>query len=356
MKAINLDNIFEISKRNTIEAQRLASDCANLVTLPESSSPIPLKGFLSRIVSKFRFKPSNNQSITSSEFFHLKNAARQYIQLLADNDILAMEAIISVKNQIEYRLNYLAEKQEKTVKQLHDIVLKINHKFEDMQHRIEKLEETTALHSWIITIEEYGYSILPEQIRMLRIIHDFRSLKQDELTNNDIRCFKNALRRVQINPDKKTTIKNFIENLTSSNYPNKYTEEISKYTLLEIIDPQKVVDNISQPITSAILLFAESYAKNAQAVKVISDSYHNIPEKEAIAKIILENISTNGIDVHAEIENAHLALEIFTGLKLSLYFGNKKGLKCTNKSCGSNTISHTPGYCSQCGQYLQPIL
>lgn len=356
MNTINLDNILAISKRNSIEAQRLASDCANLVTLPESNSQTETKGFLSRVISKFKFTPNNNISITPSELSNLKNAARQYIQLLSDNDALAIEAIISVKNQIDYKLNYLAEKQDKTLDQLQNIIQKISSKFENLQHRIEKLEETTALHSWIITIEEYGYDTLPEQIRMLRIIHDFRSLKQDELSNSDIRCFRSALRRVQINPDDKTTIKNFVEGLVSSNYPNKYTEKIENYTLLEIIDPKKVIENISQPITSAILLFAENYARYAQAVKVVADNYNNIPEEEAISKIILDNISANGIDINTEIENSHLALEIFTGLKLSLYYGNKKGLACTNKYCSSNAISYFPGYCSSCGQYLQPIL
>jgi len=344
---------LKLAENNRLEAQRLALDCAQLLSVKtHQADAMKQQGFFQRLCKKFTGQQSV-ETINTNTLFQIQQKAFRYIELLNHNNLMVGESIITVKNQ----LNYIKADNIETKKAITQLAQKIKSKFESLERRIERLEVTTAIHGWLLTIEEFDYvRRFPKHMRLLNIVKDFRDIKTRDWTIDDIRCLKNAIRKSGIDPDETITIRQFLSGIAVENYPDKYSSILNHLLMVEDVDVKRVKTEVALPMLTAMYQFADQYVTNTGVIKRIVEKYPNIPAEQTVADIMVNIVQESGIDTEAETEYEHLALELLTGVNLAQYFASKKGFICSSSECLIHKQQKhyiSPGFCQECGKPLQ---
>jgi len=345
---------LKLAEFNRLEAQRLATDCAQLLSAStQTMGSLKGKGFFQRVWNKLGGRDDALRNLNINNLIQIQQKAFRYIELLNQNNLMMGESIITVKNQ----LNYIKADNIETKRAITVLAQKIKSKFESLERRIERLEITTAIHGWLLTIEEMEYvKRFSPHIRLLKIVKDFRDIKNKDWTISDIRCLKNAIRKSGIDPDETITLKDFLSGVAIENYPDRYSETINHLLMLDDVDTERVKSEMSLPMLSSIYQFADQYVTNSGVIQRVVQKYPHIPAQETVAGIMVDIIQESGIDIHAQVEYQHLALELLTGVNLAQYFATKRGFICPNSECIIHKQSKhylTPGFCQECGTKLK---
>ena len=345
-----LSRPLELARNNSFEAQRMATDCAQLLSSSTNRlEKIKNQGFFKRTANRLFGKTKDIEQANMNDMHQLQKMAFRYLELVNKNNIMMLDSIITVKNQLDYILSDNIE----TKKAITKLAGKIKSKYNAMEKRIERIEITTAIHGWLLTIEEFEYiESYPKYIRLLKIVDDFRNLKSKDWTISDIRCLKNALRKTDIHPNETISIEGFVTSIANDNYPNKYSDTINGMLMMESVDVERVNSQLSLPLLSAMYQFADKYVTNTEVIERIVKIHPDIPERETAAKLILEIIKEHNVDITTEVEHQHLVLELLTGVDMAKYFASKKGFICPSANCILNKQKHkfiVPGFCNECG-------
>ena len=346
-------NLLRLAKRNQLEAQRLAMDCARMLSFTtDQIEQIRDQGFFKRIANKFTGKSRETDLITKDNLTLMQEMSFRYMELLNENDLLLFDSVITLKNQ----LSYLKIENDKTKAVINEFVQYVANRFDEIETRIERLETTSAIHGWLLTIEEYNYNRFPIYIRLLKIVSDFRKLKPSGWTIPDIRCLRSALRKTNIDPDKKIVLRDFIKSIAIENYPGNYNAEINGVLLSNDVNIQKVEHQISLPVLISMYKFADKYVEQSGVIQRLAKQFPDIPPEDTAADLILEIIEEANIDLNTNTEHEHLALEFLSGVNMARYFSFKDGYVCINEHCiiakQKNRYS-SPGFCTECGEQLQ---
>lgn len=349
-----LVNILNLAKRNQLEAQRLAMDCARMLSFStDQIEHIKEQGFFKRIAGKFTGKFKKTDLIAKENFIRMQEMSFRYMELLNENDLLLFDSVITLKNQ----LNYLKIENDTTKKVINKFADDVTSRFGQLEKRIDRLETTSSIHGWLLTIEEFDYESYPIYIRLLKIVEDFRNLKPSDWTIADIRCLRNALRKTNIHPDKHVVLRDFIKSIAIENYPDNYNTEINGVLLLDDVDIQNVENQISLPVLISMYKFADKYVEQSGLIQRLVKQFPDMPPEDTATNLIVEIIEEANVDLDTNIKHEHLALEFLSGVNMARYFAFDAGYLCNNKNCiifKQKKKYSLPGFCTECGQQLQP--
>ncbi|MBF0412597.1 MAG: hypothetical protein HQK70_07795 [Desulfamplus sp.] len=344
-----------IAKNNALEAQRMAMDCAQLLsTSSDRLESIKNQGFFQRLKSKFSGAARESEIASKEDLLQMQKMSFRFLELINKNDVLLLDSMITVKNQLDY---ILADSID-TKQALSTLAKGLTEKFKSVERRIGDLEKTTELHNWLLTIEEFDYQEFPKYVRLLKLVSDFRDLKPKDWTINDIRCLKSAFRKNEINPSETVSIENFVKSIAIEIYPNRFFDEVNRLLISDSVDVKRVVADLSMPLISAMYQFSDRYLVNADVIARLVKRFPDVPAEETAASIILDIIKEHKIDISAEIEHQHLALELLNGVNLAKYFASSKGFMCCNPDCinhKQNKRYFEPGYCDECTSNLDLV-
>ena len=317
----NLSDAINLTIDHEMEAQRLAADCARLLSYSLNRlEELKSQSFFKRIVHRFKGRSMEIAAANQNDLIELQKMSFRYLELINERQAITMDSIITIKNQ----LNYIMSDNLETKESLLLLVDKIKDRFQSNKRRIEKLEMTSSIHGWLLTIEEFEYKErYPIYIRLLKIVDDFRKLKPRDWTFNDIRCLTNALRRCGIVPNEEISIKEFVEKLASENMHNGYFNEIKDMLKFHQIDVKKIVEELSLPLLCTLYQFAKEYENKATLFTAIEEKFPGSLPEIALPYLINESLSQNGIDIESKAEHQHLSLEFLTGINMAKHFASK---------------------------------
>jgi hypothetical protein len=349
----SLTRAVELAKNNKLEAQRLALDASRI--LADSSArheEIKRQGYFQRLRDRLTGKKLENEMANVQDFHQLQQMSFRYLEIISQNDLLMMESIATIKNQ----LNYLVADNLDTKRAITNLADKLKSKIDTLEHRIERLETTTAIHGWLLTIDELDYcDRYPINIRVLSIVKDFRAMKDRDWTITDMRCLKSALRKTNIQPTEKIKIQDFVDSIATDNYPDKYTDIVNAVLQIKDIDTSRVHSELSLPLLSTMYQFADQYLTHAKVIENLVKLRPDIPPEKTVSDLIINGLKENRIGIDSEVEYQHLAMELLTGVNMAVYFASKKGYVCPDATCilrKQGKIFLSPGFCPECGKQL----
>jgi len=358
---------LELAKNNSLEAQRLALDCTQLLSrAADRVAEVSGQGFFKRVWGRLNGAAVAAERASKQDMLHLQRASFRYLEMLGQQNLLTLDAVATVRNQLSYvltdardtkeQLRHLAEQTRETILALVDT---LEARFDSLERRIERIETTSAIHGWLLTIDDFEYDRYPEAIRLLKIVADYRTMKDANWTMDDFRCLKTALRRTGIDPLSHIRVEEFIRRIAVDNYPNKYTKDINGLLDMEAVDSIRVTDEISLPLLSCLYGFAAKYQEHVVAVNDLVQSSHvSTHPTQAVSDLMISRAKHAGIDTNAEVEYRHLALELLTGVSMAKEFAPKGGFVCRNMECLNHkrmAVFFSVGFCDQCGRKLDKL-
>ncbi len=374
---------MELAKRNGMEMQRLALDCTTMLqTNGERIQQLANQGFLARLWSRFsgergRIDLENKQAVA-----RVQQMSFRYLEKLHEEKLMTLDAVATIKNQLAYATSEIVELREQhgqameviqenqakiiqatdekiaalrdsTKTALIALAEKMKDRLENMEQRIDRLETDSAMHGWLLTFEEYGYEALPDCLRLIRIVKDYKQLKREGWTAADTRYLKTALRKSGLDPESPVRIGEFIRQLAVESYADQHGREVLGFLDLESVDPDKVLQNVSLPALNSIYVFGKEFETNKGNIERLAKR-HGIDPREELATQIGEILEDRGIESQASTELYHFAIELLTGVDIAREYGWKAGYVCTEEGCPGRGTSRrdVPGMCSQCGKPL----
>jgi|GEM_PF-3973739 len=382
---INLEPAIAIARSNKLEMQRMALDCTRMLQSVNSRhEDLINQGFCKRLWGRFTGQKDTVHLQNQEVFAKLQLMAFKYLERLNEENLMTLDAVVTVKNQLSYAVSDIADLRENTgaaiediyatiinshktttaqIKQLQQAVqnaivglaTKMKEKLSEIENRIVDLEINSKLHGWLLTFQEFDYAQYPEATRMIQIVRQYRLLKRTGWTVQDARYLKNALRRAGLDPDEPIKIRDLVQELARENYPEKHTECIHQLLYLPQVDPDKVHENVSLPALNALYVFSKNNRSIREAIERAAGRFKDIDVAEELAKQIAEILDECGIEVNAETKRHHFAMELLTGIETARAYGWKAGYTCPDDQCSSHA-SHLsfpiPGRCTRCGKEL----
>lgn len=381
----SLTPTLEMARRNPMEMQRFALDCTRL--LRESQDRLATmenQGFVSRLWNRFSGQRGQVQLANQQAFATVQRMSFRYLESINEQNLMTLNAVATVKNQLSYAVSEISDLRHTTGQAVSDIydtiekshqatsdqierlrestkaaimglAIKMKEKLEDMEHRIERLEQASSIHGWLLTFDEFGYDRYPEAMRMIQIVSQYRIFKNDSWNADDARYLKSALRRGGLDPHQPVLVRNFIQQLARENYPDNYGKDIHCLLHIPEVDADKVRQNVSLPALNAMYLFGKEYASNRGNIERLAKRHKSIDPREELAHQIGDILDECGIETNAETERHHFAMELLTGVEIAEAYGWASGYQCQDMDCEGrrqNTKSSLPGICTQCGKQM----
>lgn len=187
------------------QAQQLALDASMLLRVSKTRlKEYKDSGFFKRCFDSFSGKHGEFQRATDAELIAMQKIAFAYLHALQKQGLLLAQSIELI------RRNLLAVGKE--VEEIYSVVEVLIEKF---NVRTKKLEHITAIHDWLLLIQENGYLEYPKYHRTLKVTFDFfRTMQKNEISYeriiHDPRHLEKAFRELGIPTGEKIKIIDFV--------------------------------------------------------------------------------------------------------------------------------------------------
>ncbi|MDM8548952.1 Hsp70 family protein [Desulfobacterales bacterium HSG2] len=301
------------------EAEQMALDAARLLSCTEDRlDDYAGQGFFKRCWHKLCGKQGEMQRANQKDLIEMQKYAWRYIDLLQDRDLLLAHSVITVKNN----LMTLAVEQEETKNEIARMAEKVYKRFVALENRAGVLEAATNIHSWLLTIETYDYDEkFPPHFRLLRVVRDFLSLKEDDWNITEIKYLQKAVKDAGLPWKKKIRLADFVCELTDEIEDSSFSQ-YQELLLLDFGEPGSpipasfILENVSVPSFTSLYQIADSYTGSSAVIDVLSEEL-NISRKEAVRKVLTAFIRKQGIDLEIAIPLRDLAVELLNCMKLT---------------------------------------
>jgi TPR repeat protein len=296
------------------EAEQLALDATRLLSCTENRlNEYADKGFFKRALYQLGGKSGDIMRTNQADLLSMQKAAWRYISLLQERDLMMAHSILTIKNN----LLTLAVDQDDIKKQITIMADKVLERFLELEDRMKKVEVSSKIHSWLLTLDTYDYDEkYPPFFRLLRIVGEFGSIKGEDWNVQEIKYLQKAIKEVDLPWKKKIRIDEFVDGLVDEIDCRVFDEY---YTLLTMsynnfgvnVPPLFILDNIPVPSYMALYHIADDYTRSSATIDVLAEQL-NLSKKDAIKKVLKTFISKQGIDLGVPIPLRDLGVELLT--------------------------------------------
>ncbi len=301
------------------EAEQMALDATRLLSCTEDRlGDYAGQGFFKRCWHKLCGKQGEMQRANQKDLIEMQKYAWRYIELLQERDLLLAHSVITVKNN----LMTLAVDQEETKNEIARMAEKVYKRFVALENRVGVLEVATNIHSWLLTIETYDYDEkFSPHFRLLRVVRDFLSLKEDGWNITEIKYLQKAVKEAGLPWKKKIRLADFVCELTDEIEDSSFSQyqELLRLDFGEPGNPipaSFILENLSVPSFTSLYQIADSYTGSSAVIDALSEEL-NISKKEAIKKVLTAFIRKQGIDLEISLPLRDLAVELLNCMKLT---------------------------------------
>lgn len=294
-----VESIMDWAQTSQAEAEQLAFDATRLLSCTSDRlCELKNQGFFKRCWNRFTGKNASIEYANTDDIIQMQSIAFRYLDMIQGQGILMGNALLSLKNT----LKSLAIKEAETRELVDILAQKTASRFEKLEKRVDQLEITTSLQGWLLSLDEREYDkrYPTKYMRLLRVINDFYSIKDNNWNTNDLLFMKKAIRIVGLEPEMQISIHKFIETINYEINNNIITKEeyknIIPYNSNLAYNNQFVQDNVLYPF---FLIVNNCYCQG--------DGVENILELE-------KNIN---IDSEYKFQLYDIAIDILSGMRLS---------------------------------------
>lgn len=318
-----LDPILAWAETRTAEAEQLALDATRLLSCAgDRLTQYEGAGFVKRCRYRLSGKHGEILRANQKDLVEVSKYALRYIDLLLERDLLRADSLITVKNNLET----LAIREEETIREIRRMEDRINDRLSSLEQRTEKLEQTSEIQSWVITIKDewHGYHLLPKYLRLLKVVRDFFDKKEGDWGYGEILCLRKALTQLELPPDEKITLADFVEGIimgieqfTFLEYEKVLTLRKPEKTTL----PKFVIDNIAVDAYAALYTALDDYPIIISKFEKEKTKY---PDKERAFRTLVGNhLKIHQYDLSGSMSASDLAIELLHCIKLTKYLPEK---------------------------------
>jgi len=309
----HLEPVLAWSRGRTAETERLALDATRLLscTSDRLEDYVP-QGFFKRCQHAFSRNSSDALRPTPGDLISMQKHSWRYIHLLNEHNLLLAHSIITVKNN----LLTLAVQEEETRNEVMRMADRIYQRFLRIEERVEKIEFSQAIHSWILTLDTYDYDEkYPPYFRLLRVIKDFYQLKNDCWTIQELKYLQKAIKEAQLPWKNKIDLREFVNGLVDEieyvGFENFQPLAELKSPSGALVPSKFILDNVSAPAFHTVHCICSNYASSAEVLTAIQEKL-SVNKTTALKKVLLSFLNKSGIDPQAKVPLRDLAIELLT--------------------------------------------
>lgn len=273
------------------------------------------QGFFKRCWFGLTGKNGKIERANQKDLIEMQKYAWRYISLLQERDLLLAHSMIVVKNN----LLTLSVEQDEVRKEICRLADKVYDRFVALEDRVGDLEISRNIHGWLLTLDTRDYDQrYPDNLRLLRVVADFYSMKSDSWNVMELKYLQKALKEVGLDPKSTISISGFVNAVIDEIESSGYS------TFAKLMTPEKekepdndfIIESISAPAFSSLYQIKHNYTNSSRIIKSIQKKM-SISHDDAIKMVLHDFIEERGIDTSAEVPIKDLATEILSCLSLA---------------------------------------
>ena len=342
----NLDGTLALARQRSPEAAQLALDASRLLAC--TSDRLDLykdQGFFKRCWYTLSGKTGSLQRANQADLIKMQKHAWQYINLLQDQNLMTVDAIISVKNN----LMTLALDQDDIKKEITRLADKVYDRFVALETRVEHLETSNRIHHWLGTLQAREYDVkYPESIRLLRIVGDFYNLKSAEWDIDDLISVRQALLNVGIDVQKTISVSEYItgviDDVTTLGY-DQFSSIVPPYED-QTLNNLSVINDISSPSFGALYQIKDNYTSSARIIRSLQKRL-DVSYGDAIKIVLMDFVDEMGIDTRVEVPLGDLAIEMLSCYGLTQQLATHKEILSVTDTNSNNNTKEITAECTE---------
>lgn len=304
------------AKAGKAEAEQLALDASRLLCCTENRlEEYAGQGFFKRCWFTLSGKTGALERANQADLVGMQKHAWRYINLLQERDLMLAHSMITVKNN----LMTLAVDKDDMKQEITRLADKVYDRFIALDERIKDIEVSQNIHAWLLTIEAKDYDEkYPDNIRLLRVISDFYTLKPNAWTVTELQYLRKAIKDVGLSPKKKINISSFVNGIIGEIDASGYQTFSNIMSSGEVsdLDSEFIMDNISAPAFSSLHQIKDHYTSSSRVIRSLQKKLE-ISHAEAIQHVLADFIEEAGIDTSQEVPLHDLATELLSCLSLA---------------------------------------
>jgi len=297
------------ANNRTALSEQMALDASRLLSCTEERlADCSGQGFFKRCWFTLSGKTGAIERANASDLLEMQKYAWRYINLLQERDLLEATSIIAVKNN----LMTLALSQDEIRNEVTRLADRVYDRFVALEDRVANIEASQRIHGWLLTIDSREYDTrFPENLRLLRVVCDFYSMKSDSWNVTEIKCLHKALKEVGLDIKSNIGVSSFVDGLTDEIEQKGYDVFLTLITnnLNTGVDDDFVTDCISAPAFSSLYQIKKNYSSSSKIIKALQKNLQ-ISHAEAIKIVLHDFIDEQGIDRSIKVPLRDLATEI----------------------------------------------
>ena len=312
----HLDAKLVWAKTRMAVAEQLALDASRLLACTSDRlATYQGQSFFKRCWFGLSGRNGTIQRANENDLIEMQKYAWRYLNLLQERDLLAAHSIITVKNN----LMTLAVDQDDIRREVSRLADRVYNRFVALDERVDKIEVSQRIHSWLLTIDMRGYdSAFPPHLRLLRIVNDFYHLKPGSWNIMELRYLQKALKEVGLDIRENIRVGEFVDRVVEEIEGLGYPGFSTLLTLEDEVnwDDDFVIDEISAPSFSSLYQIKESYTSSSRVIHSLQKSL-GLAHVDAIKTVMSDFIAEQGIDTRIEVPLKDLAIEILSCFDLA---------------------------------------
>lgn len=331
-KAIDskVEQMMDWAKVRQAEAEQLAQDSTRLLACTsERMDRLTNQNFFIRCWRCFNGDAASAERANINDLIQMQKIAFRYVDMLQEEQLLTAHSLLTLKNN----LLSLAVSERQTKELIIKLADRTRERFERLEGRVDQLEISSNLHSWIICLEERDYDKrYPENfVRLFQVINDFYEIKKGNWNYSDILMLRKAIRIVGIDPIENISLHQIVDNLIDE-IQDKDSGFDTFRTLLERFKPQGIndyskyaVDNISSPIFVAIHGLKIRYLDKYEIIIALKGVLR-CDTITALKRLLLKDIEDMNVNLGYQITKIEAIAEILNCIDLlaRLYAGEEE--------------------------------
>ena len=356
-----VNNNIEQNKGSSARLMQLATDATRIISFAgEKLTEIKESGFFTRIrelLFSGRNSPSSRMAqvpeVTKEEFEQMKAFAFKTLEALNERNLLAADAIITVKNN----LNTLDVKQQEIKQAVIKMAQRVSDRFEKLENRVSNVEESQRLDTWISGIEvDDRYGVLPETIRFLKIVKDYYSRKPCNYSRDELLLLRKALRYAGLDFKKQVSLGEIMDSLILElqDFDEQKYLEITRLEIKDtsLLTGKKLSNILAVPSFVSIVELPESKRRLQPMVELLQEEGDLATDYATVLqKVVRKDVAKrNNIDMNIKMPLCDLGIEL-----ISCYSALPSLLdESSSGSSGSAKTAYAKSalFCPECGAKL----